>query len=160
MKRSSLSMQIMIPGLLVLSMVSVYLAIILKPSPREIFRLAFNPLNVETNANVDVQEQTITFQNLHQTLTISNVNAGILQMVLTFSGGWIVDEPDLTHPTFMIELNQTPTAIPITSLTLAYEHRWVQFNRGAITLVFQNFVKIEAHMYALILSDIAIVYHP
>lgn len=160
MKRSRVSMQIMIPGLLVLSIASVYLAIIFKPSPREIFRLAFNPLNVETNANVDVQEQTITFQSLNQTLTIGNVNAGILQMVLTFSGGWIVDEPDLAHPTFMIELNQTPTAIPITSLTQAYDHRWVQFNRGDITLAFQNFVKIESHMYALILSDISIVYHP
>jgi len=160
MKRASVSMQIIIPGLLVLSMVSVYLAIILKPSPREIFRLAFNPLNVETNANVNVEEQTITFQSLNQTLTIGNVNAGILQMVLTFSGGWIVDELDLAHPTFMIELNQTPTAIPITSLTQTYNHRWLQFNRGDITLAFQNFVKIESHMYALILSDISIVYHP
>jgi len=159
MKPSKAPIPIIILSLFLVSLISLYLGYLLKPLPVEIFRLSFDPLNVETNANINQDEETITFQELNETLIISNLNQGLFQMSLTFSGGTIMDEVDLGLPSLVMLINQKPISINITALIQTYQHGWVQLTPGNLTIQFQNFVKIEEQMYSLILSDITILQH-
>ncbi len=159
MKPSKAPIPIIILSLFLVSLISLYLGYLLKPLPVEIFRLSFDPLNVETNANINQDEETITFQELNETLIISNLNQGLFQMSLTFSGGTIMDEVDLGLPSLVMLINQKPISINITALIQTYQHGWVQLTPGNLTIQFQNFVKIEEQMYSLILSDITIWQH-
>lgn len=156
MKSAKANIQTITLSLFLLSLVSFYLAYLMKPLPKEIFRLSFSPLNVETNALINLDENTITFQGIHQTLTIANLNPGILNMQLDFSGGVIVDADDLSLPSLLFEINNQPISIPVSSLVQTYNHSWVQMETGELTIQFQNFVKIEEQMYSLMLSDISI----
>lgn len=156
MKLAKGHIQIIILFLVILSLVSFYLAYLLKPLPKEVFRLSFSPLNVETNALINLDENTITFQMINQTLTIADLNPGILKMQLDFSGGVIVDADDLSLPSLLFEINNQPISIPVSSLVQTYNHSWVQMETGELTIQFQNFVRIEEQMYSLILSDISI----
>lgn len=146
-------------SLFLLSLISLYLGYLLKPPPVEVFRLSFDPVNVETNANINQEEKTFTFQELNQTLVISNLHQGLFQMTITFSGGTIVDEVDEGIPALLIHINQNLIPIQITDLIFNYKHGWVQLEPGNLTIQFQNFVKIEGQMYSLILSDITIWQH-
>ena len=159
MKPSKAPIQIIILSLFLVSLIGLYLGYLLKPLPVEIFRLSFDPLNVETNANINLDEETITFQELNETLIISNLNHGLFQMSLTFSGGTIVDDLDVGLPSLVMLINQKPISINITALIQTYQHGWVQLTSGNLTIQFQNFVKIEEQMYSLILSDITILQH-
>ncbi|MEN9819868.1 MAG: hypothetical protein RL379_646 [Bacillota bacterium] len=159
MKPSKAPIPIIILSLFLVSLISLYLGYLLKPLPVEIFRLSFDPVNVETNANINQDEETITFQELNETLIISNLNQGLFQMSLTFSGGTIMDEVDLGLPSLVMLINQKPISINITALIQTYQHGWVQLTPGNLTIQFQNFVKIEEQMYSLILSDITIWQH-
>lgn len=159
MKPSKAPIPIIILSLFLVSLISLYLGYLLKPLPVEIFRLSFDPLNVETNANINQDQETITFQELNETLIISNLKQGLFQMSLTFSGGTIMDEVDLGLPSLVMLINQKPICINITALIQTYQHGWVQLTPGNLTIQFQNFVKIEEQMYSLILSDITILQH-
>jgi hypothetical protein len=80
-------------------------------------------------------------------------------MYITFAGGTIIDEIDLSLPTFVFQINQKSIPIDISELILTYQHGWVQLEPGNFTIQFQNFVKIEEQMYSLIISDITIWKH-
>lgn len=159
MKRFSLSLEKLTLPIFFVSLISLYLGYILKPAPLKVFQLSFEPLNVETNALINLEEETITFDEVNQTLSLTNLNQGLFQMSITFSGGTIVDEMDLSLPTFVFQINQKSIPIDISDLILTYQHGWVQLEPGNFTIHFQNFVKIEEQMYSLIISDITIWKH-
>lgn len=159
MKRFGLSLEKLTIPIFFVSLISLYLGYILKPVPLKVFQLSFEPLNVETNALINFEEETITFDNVNQTLSLTNLNQGLFQMSITFSGGTIVDAIDLSLPTFVFQINQKSNPIDISELILTYQHWWVQLEPGNFTIHFQNFVKIEEQMYSLIISDITIWKH-
>jgi len=159
MKRFRLSLEKLILPIFLVSLISLYLGYILKPAPLKVFQLSFETLNVETTAFINLEEETITFDEVNQTLRLANLNQGLFQMYITFAGGTIVDEIDLSLPTFVFQINQKSIPIHISELILTYQHGWVQLESGNFTIHFQNFVKIEEQMYSLIISDITIWKH-
>lgn len=159
MKRFGLSLEKLTLPIFFVSLISLYLGYILKPAPLKVFQLSFEPLNVETNALINLEEETITFDEVNQTLSLTNLNQGLFQISITFSGGTIVDEIDLSLPTFVFQINQKSIPIDVSELILTYQHGWVQLEPGHFTIHFQNFVKIEEQMYSLIISDITIWKH-
>jgi|1048.fasta_scaffold00714_2 hypothetical protein len=159
MKRFRLSLEKLTLPIFLVSLISLYLGYILKPAPLKVFQLSFETLNVETTAFINLEEETITFDEVNQTLRLANLNQGLFQMYITFAGGTIVDEIDLSLPTFVFQINQKSIPIHISELILTYQHGWVQLESGNFTIHFQNFVKIEEQMYSLIISDITIWKH-
>ena len=157
MKRFAFTNHTVIILWFVLSVLCLSLGYLLKQPAKNIFQLSFEPLNVETNANVNLEENSITFEDIQQSLTISNLPQGILKVSLTFTGGVMLDEVDLALPALLFVINQQSISIEIHELVHRYDHHWVQLQRGDFTIHLQNFVKIEEQMYSLILSDISII---
>lgn len=146
-------------SLYIISLISFYFAYLLKPLPVEIFRLSFDPLNVETNARVEQDNETINLENLQHMITISNIPPGLYDMRITFSGGVIVDANDNGLEPIRFVINQQSISISLSSIIETYDHYWLQLDSGSVSIVLDNFVKIEEQMYNVIISDITIRKH-
>lgn len=157
MKGRSRGLTLITIGLYFLSGLSFIFAFYLKPLPTEIFRLQFDPLNVTTNATVDYGEETIAFDTLNQSLTVSSLPRGILKVSFAFSGSFLTSESqDETIP-FLLTVNQVSIPLNLTTTPTMMVHGWFHSPGGDLILQFVNFVKIEGQrMYGVYLETLII----
>jgi hypothetical protein len=157
MKRRYRGLTLITIGLYVLSGFSFFIAFYLQPLPIEIFRLQFNPLNVTTNAIVDYDDETIAFDTLNQTLTVSSLPIGLLKVTFSFSGSFLTNESADEAVPFLLTLNQVTIPLNLTTTPTMIVHGWFHSNGDDLILQFVNFVKIEGQrIYGVYLESLTI----
>jgi len=80
-------------------------------------------------------------------------------MRITFSGGVFVDADDNGLEPIRFVINQQSISIALSSIIETYDHHWLQLDSGSVSIVLDNFVKIDEQMYNVIISDITIRKH-
>lgn len=124
-----------------------------------IFALSFSPLNVSTSTQVDSQLETLTFNQLNQHITITDLANGIYTMEVSFVGGELVVET----------VNDDPLPIRLSVMNQAFDymvqptggrltHTWRQSHLSPVSLTLKNFAKLEGSPfgYSLIVSQLRI----
>jgi hypothetical protein len=107
-----------------------------------LFELTFNPLNVETNAQIDHDQ--LLFQQRNQYVQIAEVPANkTLLLIVNVSGFSLVDDQqDDAISNFNLQLSQRSIGFDVNALG---EHHLRFFVRKQenLVLIFKDFVKVE-----------------
>lgn len=161
MKKARVNLTIISISLYLLSLISFLLAYFQSTNRSIVFQLDFFPLNVNTNALVDENEETIAFNSLDQFVSISNLPNGILEMAIEFSGVFLTEPSNQSSDPFILSINNVEIPVSFSTASFIFSHWWFQMDADPVTLTMVNFVKIEnERMYGAYLQDITIYHHP
>ncbi len=144
-------------GLLVVSLLLLWMSVFIRPTPVLVFSLMYQPLNVTTTASVD-EENILVFSELNQEIALPSFPPSEYRLDIAISGGMVVETLiDSSLSTFTLTAGEQTTAIEIDELIGDHQVTWRQTTTSSITLTFTNFVKInDSLLYGVYVQDMRV----
>ena len=142
-------------GLLVVSLLMLWMSVFIRPTPVLVFSLTYQPLNVTTTASVD-EENILVFSELNQEIALPSFPPSKYRLDIATSGGMVVETlTDSNLSTLTLVVGEQTMAIEIDELIGDNQLSWRQYAPSSVVLTFTNFVKInDSLLYGVYVQDI------
>ena len=144
-------------GLLVVSLLLLWMSVFFRSTPALVFSLTYQPLNVSTTASVD-EENVLVFSELNQEIVLPSFPQGEYRLHVATSGGVVVDTLiDSGLSTITLVTGEQSMAIEMDELIGEHQLSWRQTSSSSVVLTFTNFVKINSSiLYGVYIEDIRV----
>lgn len=144
-------------GLLVVSLLLLWMSVFIRPTPVLVFSLTYQPLNVTTTASVD-EENVLVFSELNQEIALPSFPPSEYRLDIAISGGMVVEDLiDSSLSTLTLVVGEQTMAIEIDELIGEHQLSWRQHAPASVVLTFTNFVKInDSLLYGVYVKDIQV----
>jgi hypothetical protein len=144
-------------GLLVVSLLLLWMSVFFRSTPALVFSLTYQPLNVSTTAIVD-EEDYLFFSELNQEIVLPSFPPSEYRLDIAISGGMVVETLiDSSLSTLTLVVGEQTMMIEMDELIGEYQRSWRQTNTSSVTLIFTNFVKInDSLLYGVYVQDIRV----
>jgi hypothetical protein len=142
------------------SLISLTLFYFQKPSPKTVYTLQFDPINFSTSAEIDSINQTISFAEIEDDLTLPSLAPGRYFLEINTSGFFIVAVAQTQEVPYHFILSSNTFEIPLL-FSAGFEriHHYFFLNTTqTLTIKLVNFVKIndDPLLYGVIVQSLSI----